>query len=166
MTLEQFAYLGEIIAAVAVIASLIYVARQLGQNTAAIKSDASQGMQQQIFDFFSMLTAVGNTEIFIKAQESPSSLTVSEVSRFDSMVIVSAQAYQTLFFQVKEGVYDIHRAVGWWQMLRNTLEVPLWREHWDSNRYILSAEFLDFIEKDVMKLAATRSTAFLATNGH
>ena len=33
MTLEQFAYLGEILAAVAVVASLIYVARQLGQNT-------------------------------------------------------------------------------------------------------------------------------------
>ncbi len=33
MTLEQYAYLGEIIAAIAVIASLIYVARELRQNT-------------------------------------------------------------------------------------------------------------------------------------
>ena len=41
MTLEQYAYLGEIIAAVAVIASLIYVARQLGQNTAMMRVNAS-----------------------------------------------------------------------------------------------------------------------------
>ena len=33
MTLEQYAYLGEIIAAIAVIASLIYVAGELRQNT-------------------------------------------------------------------------------------------------------------------------------------
>ncbi len=33
MTLEQYAYLGEIIAAIAVIASLIYIAQQLRQNT-------------------------------------------------------------------------------------------------------------------------------------
>jgi hypothetical protein len=36
MTLEQLAYLGQIAAAIAVIASLIYVARQLRQNTNAM----------------------------------------------------------------------------------------------------------------------------------
>jgi hypothetical protein len=36
MTLEQWAYLGDIAAAIAVIASLIYVARQLKQNTNAM----------------------------------------------------------------------------------------------------------------------------------
>jgi len=37
MTLEQFAYLAQIVAAVAVIASLIYVARELRQNTNAMR---------------------------------------------------------------------------------------------------------------------------------
>ncbi len=41
MTLETYAYLGEIIAAIAVIASLIYVARQLGQTTAMMRVNAS-----------------------------------------------------------------------------------------------------------------------------
>ena len=36
MTLEQWAYVGQIIAAIAVVASLIYVARQLKQNTNAM----------------------------------------------------------------------------------------------------------------------------------
>lgn len=36
MTLEQWAYVGQITAAIAVIASLIYVARQLKQNTNAM----------------------------------------------------------------------------------------------------------------------------------
>ncbi len=38
MTLEQLAYLGEIVAAVAVVASLIYVARQLSQNTEMMRA--------------------------------------------------------------------------------------------------------------------------------
>ncbi len=37
MTLEQLAYLGEVIAAIAVIASLVYVARELRQNTNAMR---------------------------------------------------------------------------------------------------------------------------------
>ncbi len=47
MTLEQFAYLGEILAAVAVVASLIYVARQLGQNTAIMRANASHERVQR-----------------------------------------------------------------------------------------------------------------------
>lgn len=41
MTLEQFAYVAEILAALGVVASLIYVARQLGQNTAMMRVAAS-----------------------------------------------------------------------------------------------------------------------------
>jgi hypothetical protein len=41
MTLEQLAFVGQIIAAVAVVASLLYVARQLGQNTAMMRANAS-----------------------------------------------------------------------------------------------------------------------------
>lgn len=43
MTLEQFAYLGEIAAAVGVIVSLLYVARQLGQSTDMMRAAASSG---------------------------------------------------------------------------------------------------------------------------
>jgi len=47
MTIEQYAYLGEIIAAIAVIASLIYVARQLVQtNTMMRVSAASERMER------------------------------------------------------------------------------------------------------------------------
>ena len=40
MTLEQFAYLAEIIAAVAVIASLIYIGNELRQNTEALQAQS------------------------------------------------------------------------------------------------------------------------------
>lgn len=43
MTLEQFAYLGDIAAAVGVIVSLLYVARQLGQSTDMMRAAASSG---------------------------------------------------------------------------------------------------------------------------
>jgi hypothetical protein len=47
MTLEQYAQIGEIIAAIAVIASLIYVAQQLHQNTDMM----SVGNAQHMVDF-------------------------------------------------------------------------------------------------------------------
>jgi len=53
MTLEQYAYLAEIIGAILVIASLIYVARQLNQNTAMIRAESRNEIhhshQQELF---------------------------------------------------------------------------------------------------------------------
>ena len=47
MTLEQLAYLGEIVAAFSVVASLIYVAKQLGQSTAMMRANASHERVQR-----------------------------------------------------------------------------------------------------------------------
>ena len=44
MTLEQYAYVGEIIAAIAVVASLIYVAQQLSQNTDIMRAAHSSDL--------------------------------------------------------------------------------------------------------------------------
>jgi hypothetical protein len=50
MMLEQWAYISEITAAIAVVASLIYVAKQLGQNTAMMRVNASNERVQRDFD--------------------------------------------------------------------------------------------------------------------
>lgn len=50
MTLEQLAYLGEVLGAAGVIASLIYVARQLAQNTAAIQLTAASERVQRDYE--------------------------------------------------------------------------------------------------------------------
>ena len=55
MTMEQYAYLGEIIAAVAVIASLVYVAKQLGQNTAIMRVTASSERLERDYDIVAPL---------------------------------------------------------------------------------------------------------------
>jgi len=49
MTLEQYAYLGEIAAAVGVMVSLAYVARQLGQNTAMMRIAAASERVERDF---------------------------------------------------------------------------------------------------------------------
>ncbi len=46
MILEQYSLLAEIIAAIAVVASLVYVARQLQQNTEAVRADSANTLLQ------------------------------------------------------------------------------------------------------------------------
>ena len=44
MTLEQYAYLAEIIGVIAIVVTLIYLAVQTKQNTAAVQSSVRQAM--------------------------------------------------------------------------------------------------------------------------
>lgn len=82
MTFEQYAWLGEIIAAIAVIASLFYVARQLGQNTAMMRvSAASERMER---DYELVLPVIENrefAEIWMKGGENFEDLDVVDQQR-------------------------------------------------------------------------------------
>jgi hypothetical protein len=66
MTLEQLAFVGQIIAAIAVVASLLYVARQLGQNTAMMRANASNQRVQRDADLgFRMSDSQEFTELWL-----------------------------------------------------------------------------------------------------
>ena len=56
MTLDQYASLAQIVAAIALIASLVYVARQLRQNTAMMRADASGERVQRDADLNSKIS--------------------------------------------------------------------------------------------------------------
>ena len=61
MTLEQLAYIAEIIAAIAVIASLIYVAKQLTQANAMMRVGAANERIQREYDLLNNI--IDNREV-------------------------------------------------------------------------------------------------------
>lgn len=85
MTLEQWASIGEIAASLAVVVSLIYVARQLGQNAALMKINASAERLQRDFDIGAPLIESSEvTEIWLKGEKEFDSL--SEADRVRLML--------------------------------------------------------------------------------
>jgi hypothetical protein len=61
MIIEQIAYIGETIAAISVIASLVYVARRVGQNTAMMRVNAASDRLQREYDIASPM--IQNREV-------------------------------------------------------------------------------------------------------
>ena len=71
MTIDQLASLGEIIAAFAVIASLIYVARQLGQTNTMMRVNAASERLERDFEIVqSIVENPELAEIWLKGGES------------------------------------------------------------------------------------------------
>ena len=75
MTLEQFAYVGEIFAALAVVVSLIYVARQLGQNTTMMRVSAGSERVEREYEILAPLIQSRElAEVWMKGDTEFSSL--------------------------------------------------------------------------------------------
>jgi hypothetical protein len=80
MTLEQYAAIAEIIGVILIIASLVYVARQLGQNTKMMRADAAgQRVQRDAeLNFRVSDNNDGFTEIWLKGITALDSLSEAE----------------------------------------------------------------------------------------
>ena len=82
MTLEQFAYLAEIAAAIGVIISLVYVARQLGQNTEMLRLGAASERVERDYEIAEPIIASREVaEIWMRGQADWDSLDEVDQSR-------------------------------------------------------------------------------------
>ena len=86
-TLEQAYYIGELIAALAVIVSLLYVGRQMKQNTEAIQINAAQEFVQMFNTFTADLGSNKEmTVIWYTGTSDYKSLNKIDSIRFHAMV--------------------------------------------------------------------------------
>jgi len=141
----------ETLGVLGVIGSLAFVALEIRQNTAAVRSQAAQGVMDQISSVLGMvITDPELTEVLTRGMADPTSLSPTELAQFQSFFTVSLQSYQNLFIQVREGALDRDQAEGWWQLLRNTLNTPGVEYHWETRSYLLSPEFRSFVNTEVV----------------
>jgi len=152
MTLEQFAYLGEIIAAVAVIASLIYIGTELKQNTAALEA-------QSRFNLVSLRTSM--VDILFQDRELLDALHKyvqgEELSRAERTAVI-VQSFRLLetwewqFGEFRAGTLPKDRLpIESWRQLYHERPIPnALPEAWQIRRAALHPEFVKFIEESVI----------------
>lgn len=139
-----------VLANLGVIAGILFLVLELRQNTVAVRSTASQGVQDQVTAIYDMLIDERMAGILSKGYEDAKTLDPTERMMFYAFWEAGFQAYQNLFYQTREGVIGPERTDGWWQHLRNNLEFPGVRVYWEQRRYMLTPEFQSFIETDVL----------------
>jgi len=83
LTLEQLGSIGEVVGALATVATLLYLAVQIRQNTTTVRSAATSSYVQGSNDVSNLLAADSELcDLYFKGLEDPSSLSGSERRRF------------------------------------------------------------------------------------
>lgn len=165
MALEHYANLFEIIGGVIVIVTLIFLVIQIRQNTLALRSATVLESHKTTLTVYGLLLDDSMIRVLSKGMPRPSELTPTEKAKFHAFWTATLQNYQQTYFQIRAGTYDESLYDGWWQVLRDNFLSPGFQLHWEQRKFILSQEFQDFVEREVLTRVPTpRHAAAIAKN--
>jgi hypothetical protein len=147
MTLQDLGNLGEFIGAFAVIASLIYVAMQLRQNTQSLRTSSFQAAMQSASQDTRLLTQ--NAEVaalYLRGLESFSSLDPVERIRFQSLMLNTVWSFEITLSLHEEGVCADTRLAAHLQHVLSDLASPGGSEWWEGTAGMIDEKVRSFID--------------------
>jgi len=147
MNWEAVSAIGQVAGAVLVGFTLIYLARQLRQNTVAMQSST----------FFAISTAMGGTmevlathadlvPVMIKAQGGLAALSGEERARFGFVMMMAFRRVEAVVMQRHFGFIDPALTAGFERSAMSVLASPGAREWWEQSKAAFSASFSTWVD--------------------
>jgi hypothetical protein len=107
MDLSVLANLGEFVAGIGVIISLIYLAVQVRQNTAQVRASTTQAYSDAVGDLLESVYASPElTEFFVRALTNPDSMDEAEWIRWHMIMTRTTRHFDSAFYQFRTGTMD------------------------------------------------------------
>ena len=125
MSLNDLANLGQIIGALAVVISLIYVALSIRQNTNAIRAATAQSVHEHYASWYNSFAGDETlSEIAIKGLKDYGPLSETEKARFVGLFMAFLSYGQNAFLKWRQRLLEPSLWIGWEQVLMNLIGAP------------------------------------------
>ena len=151
MTLDLVVAISQLVAAIGVILSLIFLAVQLRQNTRAVRSTSIQNLVQSLSD--TAQTNIGNeylVPIMLKANAG-SDLIDEERLRLHFWFIMAFRRFEGVYFQRKLGLVDSAITDGFERSHLSILASPSGRKWWSGAKGIFNSGFVAYVDEQLNK---------------
>ena len=152
-TFQDLGALGEFVGALGVVTSLIYLARQMSQNTFSVRAASFNSMTENSIRLLEPSFKDGDFADFLhRAEQDPSSLSPNEMVRWDAYMTAVYRHFGNLVYQYRVGVLDEQM----WQSYRFTLKEHLrtlsWQTWFEQNRQSFSVSLADLVGEATREL--------------
>ena len=135
MSLQDLGNLGEFIGALGVVISLVYLARQMSQNTVSVRAASFNSMVQ-------------NSE--------------AEQVRWDSYMTAVYRHFGNLQYSHRMGTLDRQMWEAYRATLKHHLRAPSWAAWFDQNRHLFSRALGEQVDNALREIAAEVARAEVA----
>ena len=142
MNWEAVGALGQIVGAIAVVVSLVYLAIQVRQNTAAIAAQAAHDALAAVREFNQhLMVNPPMARIFRIGQEDPSALTESELEQFVHIVFTFFKTAEAVHAQSMKGTLDAETWRAWEWVFMAWGQSPGFAAYWSIRRGLFTPAF-------------------------
>ena len=165
MSIQDWGAVGEIVGAIGVIASLLYLALQIRQNSRTSKAEAVQAIQQAMVDLSMALASDPSwSKILESSRHSFRELSPEERTRLGFFWIALMRTTETLYHHYLNGNAD----PSIWEAHARGVAVNLrsrgFREWWQTVPYPFTSEFSLFVNDTMRSVQESKSPA--TNTGH
>jgi len=141
MTIAELGSLGEFIASLGVLITLIYLAIQMRQNTKAVRLNTAHSITEEFQDMFSLLASDQSlSEIFMEAAQNEELSGVSRL-RYNTFMGNAMQAYENAYLQNREQVINAGHWAGLTRMMIDVSAMPAFPNYWEDRKHWFSDSF-------------------------
>ena len=155
MNLSSIADIADLLAALGVIASLLYVGYQVKETRKAVRAATAQARTDLGVQLITSRYTSDIAELLVKSQEKPDAVTKAEKIALTSFFSAHVRHAQNLFYQQQQGLldpyfsYGVARTATYW--IKN---YPWAEEEWKQvQREVAAPEFAEFIEAELAREA-------------
>ncbi len=150
MTIQELGSLGELVAAIATIITLAYLALQIRQNTITSRASTVQetarfsaGLAQSLFEDPELAL------LFDRGRQDLTQLSDAERSRFSYIMIAFLRLAQNVHYQFEQGMMDEDVWSGYRERVLQWVAEPGARQWWSENRASYSQTFAAFVDREL-----------------
>lgn len=148
MNWEAIGAIGEVVGAVAVVATLLYLAKETRTNTKAVVAASSRASNLGHAELDERVSAnPEQVRIFLKSTQ-PTMAEFDEVewAQFQFLARAIVGRIQDDYVQCQLGFQDIALAEVHLDFMRSTLKYPAWRTYWDDDAAVWLPDFVGDVE--------------------
>ena len=152
-TLQDLGSLGEFVGALGVVVSLVYLARQMHQNTISVRAASFNSMTENSIRILEHSFRDADFAGFLhRAEQDPSSLSQMELVRWNAYMTAVYRHFGNLVYQYRVGVLDRQMWQSYRDTLKKDLRTPSWRSWFEENKESFSTSLVDLVERAVGEL--------------
>jgi hypothetical protein len=153
MNWEAIGAASELVGAVAVVVSLLYLAIQIKGNTESARTSTYQSV---VSEFGTLNRAMASTPdlsmLYAQAMEDFESLSPEDKARCSQLFFVSFHNFENMYYQYKKGYLEDDVWVGWRRLMLAYHARPGFQVWWSFRSEVFSKSFVDFLSTEELDI--------------
>ena len=153
--LHDYALFAEIVGAIGVVISLIYVGIGVRQNTEAVRVANHQALVAMDMEKNAWFRNADFAATYVLAQDGIEKLSPVQLRQYSTFVADTLNAWEFAYITHKNGAMDENIWKGWDGFYRSELATRPFQWFWHGNRLTFSPEFRMYVDSQLAKAGGT-----------